>query len=417
MQREALTTQDQSTATNTSTTELQAGARGIAIAMYCVLLVSYILMAADRYLFPVLAPDIRKAFGFSLANTGLLSTIFTLGLGIGGLPTGYLLARYSRKMVLLTGIVIFSSATALTTQVPGFWTMLVCLAAQGIGMSMLATSMFALAASYFSGHRSAAIGSVNFCYGIGGFLGPYLAGKLRQSYNTWHAPMLAFGLFGFVMVVVILASVRPWFVETRRAAEVKADSGGAESLMNRNTIILTILSLIHGLGMYGFLGLYPTFLRETLHYTPINAGKVIGFFGIGALASIPCGWIGDRYSPKLVLSGSLLSIAVLGYLFFQVSPTMMTREILTCIYGVTGSAVLYVNLAGYHVKALRRSMSSRGSGMFVTSLYGGAAFGGYLLGWIVGHGGWIFAAEIQLSLLSLVGAVLALALRPSEMSL
>ena len=28
-------------------------------------------------------------------------------------------------------------------------------------------------------------------------------------------------------------------------------------------------------------------------------------FGIGALASIPCGWIGDRYSPKLVLSGSL----------------------------------------------------------------------------------------------------------------
>lgn len=50
--------------------------------MYCVLLVSYMLMAADRYLFPVLAPDIRKAFGFSLANTGLLSTIFTLGLGL-----------------------------------------------------------------------------------------------------------------------------------------------------------------------------------------------------------------------------------------------------------------------------------------------------------------------------------------------
>ncbi len=417
MQREALTTQDQSAATNTSATDLQAGARGIAIAMYCVLLVSYILMAADRYLFPVLAPDVRKAFGFSLANTGLLSTIFTLGLGIGGLPTGYLLARYSRKMVLLTGIVIFSSATALTTQVPGFWTMLVCLAAQGIGMSMLATSMFALAASYFSEYRSAAIGSVNFCYGIGGFLGPYLAGKLRQSYNTWHAPMLVFGLFGFVMVAMIAVSVRPWFVETRRAAEVKADSGGAESLLNRNTVILTILSLIHGLGMYGFLGLYPTFLRETLHYSPISAGKVIGFFGVGALASIPCGWIGDRYSPKLVLSGSLLSIAVLGYLFFQVSPTMLTREILTCIYGVTGSAVLYVNLAGYHVKALRRSLSSRGSGMFVTSLYGGAAFGGYLLGWIVGHGGWLFASEIQISLLSLVGAVLALALRPSEMSL
>jgi DHA1 family inner membrane transport protein len=403
--------------TQTNTSERMAGARGVAIAMYCVLLLSYLLMAADRYLFPVLAADIRKAFGFSLANTGLLSTIFTLGLGISGLPTGYLLARYSRKKVLLTGIVIFSAATALTTVVPGFWTMLICLAAQGIGMSMLATSMFALAASYFSGNRSAAIGSVNFCYGIGGFLGPYLAGRLRQSYNTWHAPMIWFGAFGFVMVVLIAATVRHWFSDTRHAVEVKADSGGAASLANRNTVILTILSVIHGLSMYGFLGLYPTFLRETLHYSPINAGKVIGFFGVGALASIPCGWIGDRYSPKLVLSGSLLSIAVLGYLFFQVSPTMLTREILTCIYGVTGSAVLYVNLAGYHVKALRRSLSSRGSGMFVTSLYSGAAFGGYLLGGIAARGGWLLAGEIQMSLLSLVGAALALALRSSEMSL
>jgi DHA1 family inner membrane transport protein len=417
VKREDKTIQDQAAVTQTNTSERIAGARGVAIAMYCVLLLSYLLMAADRYLFPVLAADIRKAFGFSLANTGLLSTIFTLGLGISGLPTGYLLARYSRKMVLLTGIVIFSAATALTTVVPGFWTMLSCLAAQGIGMSMLATSMFALAASYFSGNRSAAIGSVNFCYGIGGFLGPYLAGRLRQSYNTWHAPMIWFGAFGFVMVVLIAATVRPWFSDTRHAVEVKADSGGAASLANRNTVILTILSVIHGLSMYGFLGLYPTFLRETLHYSPINAGKVIGFFGVGALASIPCGWIGDRYSPKLVLSGSLLSIAVLGYLFFQISPTMLTREILTCIYGVTGSAVLYVNLAGYHVKALRRSLSSRGSGMFVTSLYSGAAFGGYLLGGIAARGGWLLAGEIQMSLLSLVGAALALALRPSEMSL
>ncbi len=124
------------------------------------------------------------------------------------------------------------------------------------------------------------------------------------------------------------------------------------TLANRNTVILTILSVIHGLSMYGFLGLYPTFLRENLHYSATDAGTVIGFFGIGALTSIGGGWLGDRFSPKLVLSGSLLSIAVLGYLFFQPSLTMLAREILTCIYGIAGSAVLYVNLAGYHVKSL-----------------------------------------------------------------
>jgi MFS family permease len=187
----------------------EVGARGVAIAMFCVLLASYVLMAADRYLFPVLAPDIRRTFGFSLANTGLLSTIFTLGLGLGGLPTGYLLSHFSRKTVLLTGIAIFSGATTLTTMATGFWTMLACLAAQGIGMSMLATSMFALAASYFAKYRAAAIGSVNFCYGIGGFVGPILAGALLTSYKTWHVPMAAFGLFGFLMIGIIIITVRP----------------------------------------------------------------------------------------------------------------------------------------------------------------------------------------------------------------
>src|SRR5450631_3385219 len=82
--------------------------RTAALAMFSLLLLSYVLMAADRYLFPVLAADIRKAFGFSLSNTGLLSTIFTLGLAMAGLPTGLLLTRYPRKTVLLIGILIFS---------------------------------------------------------------------------------------------------------------------------------------------------------------------------------------------------------------------------------------------------------------------------------------------------------------------
>ena len=393
-----------------------AGSVGIAIAMFCVLLVSYILMAADRYLFPVLAPDIRAAFGFNLQTTGLLSTIFTLGLGIGGLPTGYLLARYPRKIVLLIGIAIFSGATALTTTAGGFFSMLALLACQGMGMSMLATSMFALAANYFSGNRAAAIGSVNFCYGIGGFLGPFIASILRTNYGSWHAPMLAFGGFGFVMIVAIAATVRPWFSETRHAAKTVADTGGASELSNRNTMILTVISLIHGLSMYGFLGLYPTFLRETLHYAPADAGKVIGFFGVGALGSILGGWLGDKMSPRLVLSGALLSIAILGYLFYQAGYSMLTREILTCIYGFTGSAVLYVNLAGFHVKSLRRSLSSKGSGMFVASLYTGGAFGGYVLGALASPYGWLRASELEMSLLCLIGAVLALAINPKEMS-
>jgi len=392
-------------------------ANTIAIVMYGVLLVAYALMAADRYLFPVLASDVRQDFSFSLANTGLLSTIFTLGLGIGGLPTGYLLSRFSRKMVMQTGIVIFSGATALTVVTQGFWGMFVCLGLTGIGMAMLATVMFALAASYFYRYRAAAIGSVNVCYGLGGIGGPILAGLLLSSYGSWRVPMVVFGVFGFVMVGVIALSVRSWFTESHHAAEARADRGGAATLLNRNTVLLTVLSGLFGLMLYGFLGMYPTFLRESLHYPPGTAGFVMGFFGLGALASIGGGWLGDRFSPRLVLAVAFVGTACLGYLFFNGPESVAAQALMTCAYGVIGSAVLYVNLAGYHVKAVRASLASRGSGMFVTSFYGSSALSGYLMGAIVGRAGWVVAGEIQISLFALVAAVVAFALRPEEMSL
>ncbi len=394
----------------------QAGTRSVAIAMYCILLLSYVLMAADRYLFPVIAPYVRREFLFSPALTGLLTTIFTLGLGFGGLTTGYILARFSRKSVILVGVAIFSGATALTVVMHGFWGMLFCLASQGIGMAMLATSMFALAASYFATYKAAAIGSVNFCYGIGGFVGSSLAGVLLMKYGSWRVPMLAFGLFGFLMIAVIALTVRSWFSETQGVTQKKSASGGAEGLWNRNTVLLTILCVIHGLSMYGFLGSYASFLQENLHYTPSVAGFVVGFFAVGALASIAGGWVGDRFSPRLVLAGAYVCIALLGYVFYQAGPSALTREILSCVYGVIGSAILYVSLAAYHVKALRGTLASKGSGMFVTSLYGGAAFGGYLIRALATHGGWLFAGVLQMSLLCIIGAVLSLALRPSEMS-
>ena len=132
--------------------------------------------------------------------------------------------------------------------------MLVYLAATGIGEAMQLTVMIAIAANYFVGYRAAAIGSMNVFFGLGAFTGPILGGFLLTSYRNWHAPMIAFGLFGFLMIAVIALTVRPWFSETRRAADARTDLLGAPTLLNRNTIILTVLSVIGGLVLYRFYG-------------------------------------------------------------------------------------------------------------------------------------------------------------------
>jgi MFS transporter, DHA1 family, inner membrane transport protein len=396
-----------------------AGRNAVAIAMYCAMLVSYALMAANRFLLPTVAANVRQEFAFSLARTGLLTTIFTVGLGLGGVPTGYLLSRFSRKTVLMAGIGVFSTSVALTTMASGFWTLFLCLTLMGVGMAMEATVMFALAASYFYNNRAAAIGSVNLCYGLGGIAAPIAASWLLNRYGNWRGPMLVFGAAGYAMIVLIALSVRRWFSETARAAEARAGSGGAATMMNRNTILLTIISLVYGLVLYGFLGMYVTFLRDPggLAFAPTTAGSIYSFFGAGALLSIVGGWLGDRFSPRAVLCGAFLITAALGYAFAHAGPSTLLQGALTFAYGVVGSGVLYVNLAGYHVKAVRTSLASRGSGMFVTSLYGSSALAGYLMGFLASHAGWIAAFEIQIALLSLVAGGLALLLRPSDMAL
>jgi predicted MFS family arabinose efflux permease len=382
--------------------------------MFAVLLGSYVINAMDRQLFPLVAPEVRREYGFSLAGVGLLSTVFTLGMAIGGIPTGFLLARFSRRAVLQTGIALFSVGTALTVVSRGFADMLVYRTLTGIGEAMQLTVLLAIAANYFAGHRAAALGAVNFSFAIGAIVGPVLGGALLAAYGTWQAPMLVFAVLGFAAMVVIAAAVDSSSTERDGAVAVKSGDGGAATLRNRNTILLTVMSLFGGLVIYGYLGLYPTFLREGLGYTPQRAGLVMSVYGLGALMSIGGGWIGDRGSPRLVLSATFAAAALVGYLLFNGPSSYYWQAALSFAWGVIVSGVVYVNLAGYHVKAVRRELAGRASGVFVTSLYLTAAVAGYLMGWIANRAGWGAAGTIQISLCALVAAGLALALRPTD---
>lgn len=384
---------------------------GVAVAMFIVLLATYSLNAMDRQIFPLLLPDVRKEFGFGLADGGLLSTVFTLGMAVAGLPAGYLLSRFSRKTVVVFGIAIFSIGTVLTAYAFGFADMLLYRAGTGIGEAMQLTALIAIAVSYFTKYRSAAIGSINVCFGIGAIVAPTLGTHLLTAYQTWRAPIVTFGAAGFVAIIVVWLAVRPWFSEKLVTSEEVRASRGAPVLLNRNTVILTVLSVLFGLINYAYLGLYPTFLREALKYTPERTGSVMAIYGLGVLASIFGGWLGDKFSPRRVLGSAFLIVAALGYLLFHGNTDFALQATMSFIWGLVVSGTIYVNIAGYHVKAVQPQLSSRASGLFVTSFYGSAAVAGYILGFLASSFGWATAAEIQITAVSIAGAVLTLGLR------
>lgn len=393
-----------------------SGEKKTALAMFGLLLLIYVLMVADRFLISMLAVDIRAALDLTLSNSVALATMFTLGLGISGMPAALLIQKYSRKSVVLAGLMLLSISTLLFTQAVGFKSMFVFIVMQGVGMGFLATSLFSLSTSYFSANRAAALGIVNLSFGLGSILGHWVIGLLRDYYGAWQAPMYIFGGIGIALAISVVFFIRPWFSEVQAPKKVIQDSGGADSVKNYNTILLVVMSALYGMVIYGYLGSYPTFLRTVAGFTSTQVGNAVLWFGIGGLASYYGGKLGDKFTTKSVLFVSSLILGVTTLFLFNENNSVLVYKFLATMVGVFGAAIVYTNLAGGHVKALKRSMTGKGAGMFVTSVYGGATFAGLAIGTLAENFGWVVAGQVQLSFLCLVIAIMALFIREGDFS-
>jgi MFS family permease len=128
------------------------------------------------------------------------------------------------------------------------------------------------------------------------------------------------------------------------------------------------------------------------------------------------GMIGDRFPMRPMLVISFLSAAAIGWLLFNGPTDFAAQAALSFVAGAILSGTIYVNLAAYHVKAVSGELAGRASGVFVTTFYTAAAFAGYTIGWLAANFGWTVAGDVQLCAVSLVGVVLALALKPELMA-
>jgi MFS family permease len=380
----------------------------VAITNLVVLAGSYVVNAMDRQVFSVLLPGIRAEYGFNLAQGGLLATIFTLGIGVAGLPTGYLLDRLSRKAVVVVGILIYSAFTVFTALAVGFWDMFTYRALSGVGEAMQNAALFSAVGAYFFANRALALGSLNFAYGLGGFLGPLLGAKMAGAAG-WRTPFWVYGMIGVGFVLLIIVVIRKSFTEKE---EVAGDVGTRPSvdhvparLYNRNILMLALTAVVVGISMYGYIGLYPTFLVSHVGLPKDQAALAASMFGLGALLGIPAGWLGDRLNQRNVMIVSLLAGSVVGYLLFNGPTTAGPQYVLSFAEGAIASGFLFVNIYSSMQRAVRPQMIGRASGLYVASFYVPAAFAGYLFSALVGATGWGGAGVWQLTVLPLIGVV------------
>lgn len=396
-------------------------ATGLAITMLVLVAASYVVNAADRQVFFVVLPAISDELKFSLASGGFLATIFTLGIGLAGVPAGYVLDRFSRKSVMLIGIGIYSLFTILTALASGFFDMAIYRGVTGIGEAMQQAALFSAAGAYFYQRRAMALGTLNFAYGLGAFFGPLFGGILLQATESWRLPFYMYGIIGALFLVVIYFVVPKAFTEqVDPGAEVsvasEVDARMPEHLLNRNIIVGIINAAVIGVSMYGYLSLYPTFLQEQLGFSPSGAGFALSMFGIGALMGIPAGYLGDRFNQRWVIIGALVGAIITAYLLFFVGQTEFQQSLFSFLMGMFASGFLFVNVYSLMQRSVRTTIIGRASGTFITSLYIPSALAGYLFGFLVGKLDWSGAALVQLMLLPIIGIIAMLFLDTSKVS-
>jgi predicted MFS family arabinose efflux permease len=390
---------------------------GAGLVILLILDLAYCNNAMDRQLFPVLLPDIRQALDISDSQIGLLATIFTLGMGLAGIPAGYLTDKLGRKNVILAGLVIFSAATALQALAVGFFDMGTYRVVSGVGEGLQNAALFAAAGSYFHRRRGLAIGTLSAAYGMGAFSGPFLGNWLVDLTGHWETPFVVFGLLGAVVLVAVLFGV------PREAADygAKAQAGSvvrsmdvvaSERLFNRTMVCSAVVAVGAGFALNAFLGLYPTFLRESLGFSRGQASLTASMFGIGALGALVGGTLADRISQRLLNVVGLLVLMGTGIVIFTVPAPQGVEMALTVLMGVAFTGVIYTNTSTLMQRSVSPSLVGRAQGAFLASLYVPASISGYLFATAVDGLGWATAGVIVMAAPCVVGLIGMAALGP-----
>ncbi|AMW14969.1 MFS transporter [Streptomyces qaidamensis] len=383
---------------------------------FLLIVLSYMVNAMDRQVFPPLLPNIRQEYGFSLEQGGLLATNFTLGMALAGLPAGYLLDRFRRKTVLLASIVIYSLGTMATPLATGFADMTLYRVVSGFGEGMQSAAIFAAMGAFFAHRRGLAFGVIGVGYSVGVFIAPLIGVELMSMHGTWHSPFYLFGTAGLLIAAASLFLVKTGLTETsvEKVLSTRTYEHMPASAYNRNTIALTVHAVVSGVAIYGFLGLYPTYLISSLHYSPEQAALAMSLLGFGGMTAILGGWLGDRVNQRNLLILSLLAVSVISVCIYETRAAVEVQCVFAFLMGAFGLGFIYPNTNSAIQRAVRPTQIGRASGLFVTGYYGPAAFSGLLFAALVDSFGWSRAGMLQVTVLPLLGVVALAFVRPAQ---
>lgn len=141
-----------------------------------------VLMTLDITVVNVALPEVAADLDAGLTGLQWVVNAYTLVFAALLLPAGALSDRIGRRSMFLTGVALFTVASAGCGAAPGVGTLIACRAVQGLGGAMVMSTALALIAGAYEGpRRQSAIGMFSAAGGVAAALGPLVGGAVVEG--------------------------------------------------------------------------------------------------------------------------------------------------------------------------------------------------------------------------------------------
>jgi len=350
----ALALGDQASGT---TTETAVASRGYVWVVILLFGLANATAFMDRSFLTLVAEPLRLSLKLSDVQIGaLIGPAFILFYSLVALPIGWMADTFSRKKIVLSGLVLWSACVSLTGLSGRYWQLVATRMGLGIGEATLSPAAISIISDLVPRHAVSravalfiAIGALGA--GFGAVLGGLLLGWLAQSHASttplplisgllpWQQAFVIMGLPGLALAVITLVVLR----EPKRFSRAGQSEGFrwgqtvAFLATNRVSTLYVILgfSLVSTLPAVG--AWTPTFLIRTYGWTPARVGPA---FGLVLMLTNPTGiFLGGLMSDLILRRGRedanlwvILVCLAAALPFFALFPLMPSGALALWVY-------------------------------------------------------------------------------------
>lgn len=265
---------------------------------------AFFLNQADRQLFNVLLPAIRRSVPLTDAEAGLIASLFVVTVGVCIPVAGVAGDLFSRKRIIALSVLVWSAATLLTGASATLAQLILFRSlAVGGGEAFYAPPANALIGEEHGATRSLAMAVHQTALYAGIILSGWLGGYVAERYD-WRVAFYGFGGAG-----ILLAGLLAWRLRSTPVASIQPDRSeqraflraGFRSLFGSPTgRLLTVAFCAMVFVNVGFLTWIPTYLHETFRLSLTDAGFTsMAYHHLAAFGGVLLGgWLSDRLARR-----------------------------------------------------------------------------------------------------------------------